>query len=197
MAGNKNKIKHIGWGIIIGCLGATLLYEPIKCLLKKESGKAMRAIVEEMKSNLQIRRVASVLIKNIPSQNRIGQIRSVFRFVADRIRYMRDPFRKEHLANPLETLQVQAGDCDCKSILLATLLESCGFETQFVLVPKHVFVRVRIKASDIKRIPLRSFYIEDKGKYWIPLESPAEGVPVGWMSERIHQKLMKNQVRYF
>jgi hypothetical protein len=190
-------MRCIGWGIAIGSLGTILLYEPIKRLLKKHPGRAMREIVDKMKSNIQIRIISAVLLKDVSVHDRIGQIRVIFRFVADRIRYMKDPFKKEHLANPLETLQVKAGDCDCKSILLATILESCGFETQFVLVPKHVFVRVRIKPSDINRIPPNSFYIKDQSKYWIPLESTAKGAPIGWMSKKVYVKLIKKQEYYF
>lgn len=194
MANGKNN-ENIWWEVLLSAIGFLVVKESIKVLAQKDPLKAMKEIVNNMKSHFQIRQITSSLIGKCEPNDRICQIQSIYRFVADRIRYMADPFRKEHLANPLETLQIQAGDCDCKSILLATLLESCGLETQFVEVPGHVFVRVTVEQSDILKIPKGGFYIPDKGKFWIPLESTAKGAPIGWMSKSVYENLIRKQAR--
>ncbi|MDO9099080.1 MAG: hypothetical protein Q7U60_13295 [Candidatus Methanoperedens sp.] len=65
--------------------------------------------------------------------------------------------RKDRFSHPLETLQLRIGDCDCKSILLASLLETIGHKTELVLYPGHVFVQVHIENADVVRLPSKDF----------------------------------------
>lgn len=55
-------------------------------------------------------------------------------FVRDHIRYVRDIDGVETLQTPIQTLNVLAGDCDDKAVLLCALAASIGFQTRFAAV---------------------------------------------------------------
>lgn len=55
-------------------------------------------------------------------------------WVRDNIAYVYDPPDVEWLQTPPQTLEVGCGDCDDKAILLSAMLESVGFQTQFLAV---------------------------------------------------------------
>ena len=55
-------------------------------------------------------------------------------FVRDQIAYIYDPTDYEWIQTPPRTLTLGTGDCDDKAILLSALLESVGFQTQFLAV---------------------------------------------------------------
>ncbi len=79
-----------------------------------------------------------------------GEVRRLYAFVRDRIRYVRDPQGVELLADPLTTLSDGSGDCDDKSILLAALLLAVGHRCRFIsiaLIPRqfsHVWVQAQV-----------------------------------------------------
>ncbi len=79
-----------------------------------------------------------------------------------------------------ETLQTRTGDCDDLSVLFATLLESVGVETAFLLVPGHVLVGVNAGVPpdaldrvtfDAKRVVVHG------GKAFVPVETTMVGKP--------------------
>jgi transglutaminase-like putative cysteine protease len=78
-----------------------------------------------------------------------SEIRALFDFVRNTIRYAADPFGTETVRSPDKTLLLRAGDCDDKSLLLATLLRAMGYNAFFVVtgytlpgVFEHVYVGV-------------------------------------------------------
>lgn len=78
-----------------------------------------------------------------------------------------DPVNVERIQTADKTLELAAGDCDDKSILLASMLEALGHPTRFMAIgfEPNVFTHV---------------YVETKiGNDWIPLET-TEPVPMGW-----------------
>lgn len=69
-------------------------------------------------------------------------------YVRDNIRYVRDIRGVETLHDPVTLLKIGAGDCDDKSLLLASLLLSIGHKVRFVAVAfepdqfSHVWLQV-------------------------------------------------------
>lgn len=113
-------------------------------------------------------RVANLLLL-APDRDELAEIRALFHYVRDRVRYMRDIEGVETIAEPECTLQIRAGDCDDKALALATLLAVSGYPTKFVAVGvnypgwfEHVYVRVQLSDGS-----------------WVGLD-PTEQVPVGW-----------------
>lgn len=77
-----------------------------------------------------------------------------------------------------ETLTLRSGDCDDLSVLYASLLESIGVETAFLLVPGHVLVGVGagVLPDALDRVTLDSSRVlVHEGKTWIPVEATALG----------------------
>lgn len=121
-----------------------------------ESGTAatlqlMRRMVNRYKRSSAIREAALSLIAGLRPKDWRGEINAVFVFVRDHIRYTRDIRGLETLQVPEVTLDLSAGDCDDKSTLLATMLESIGHPTRFVAVGykspgnySHVYVETRL-----------------------------------------------------
>ena len=91
----------------------------------------MRKLGHEGKKSPLVRHVSVLLTQDIEQKNKFAEIYALYNFVKDRIRYVRDIRNVETLHTAERILQNKAGDCDDKSILLASLLESLGFKTRF------------------------------------------------------------------
>jgi transglutaminase-like putative cysteine protease len=128
----------------------------------------MRALVKKFRRNPTMRDLAISLVSQLRPRDWTGEIRALFEYVRDRIRYTKDVRHVETLQIPTVTMELEAGDCDDKSILLATLLESIGHPSRFVAVGyqspnkySHVYVEAKV------------------GSAWIPLDSTVDQ-PFGW-----------------
>lgn len=91
------------------------------------------------------------------------------------------PYRVNNYSTntPKITIRKNSGDCDDKSNLLISLLNSAGIKSYFVLVPNHIFVISKIKDSSLKNT--KGLWVE--GEKYMILESTAEGSQVGFELE--------------
>lgn len=148
----------------------------------------MRQLVHEGKKNSLVRHVAVLLTQNIEQKDKFAEIYSLYNFVKDRIRYVRDIRGIETLHTAERILQNKAGDCDDKSILLASLLESLGFKTRFVAVgfsaPQKSFFG-KPQARGYSHVLPEVLLKND----WIPLET-TEPVDIGWFPNRAKSALI-------
>lgn len=186
-------------GVILTLVGAAIASAAILYARKAKAEKysplkEIRELINTYQSNNKIRELAAKIVQNCSASDFICEISTIFNFVTSQIKYMKDPKREDYFSNPLETLKLKIGDCDCKSILLATLLESIGHETQVVLIPGHAFVRVSIKEEDKDKLPQDAYYIEDGDNVWVPLESTAVGAYIGWMNEAAYNAFVTGNV---
>lgn len=67
----------------------------------------------------------------VPEKNPMAEVTCLQHWVRDNVRYVRDVREVETLSTPVEILKERSGDCDDKSLLLATLLEAVGYKTRF------------------------------------------------------------------
>ena len=118
--------------------------------------RAMRALVRQWRSDVRMRQTAINLLTLVPPKDSLGEVVALFEFVRDHIRYTGDVLDTETLTTPDKTLALRAGDCDDKSVLLATLLESVGFNTRFILAGystpdmfEHVYVSVMLSDGSL------------------------------------------------
>lgn len=110
-----------------------------------------------------------------PPQNEC-QARALFQYVRDSITYVSDPRSVETVRFPMQTLQLGAGDCDDKSLLLAALAESVGFKTRFAAwrigadpIPTHVSAQLFVAGSGWQNAEV------------IPIDANGNGAPdIGW-----------------
>lgn len=139
--------------------------------------KLMRQIVREYRKHPTVRELALKLTSNNRQNDTVADVKSLHAFVRDSVRYVNDTRQVETLQTPLATLELQAGDCDDKSILLASLLESIGRPARFAAVGfqpgsfSHVLVEVKF------------------GTKWIPLET-IKNVPAGWFPANVKSKMV-------
>lgn len=98
---------------------------------------AMRALVDQYKTDVQIRQIATQIIFLTPEKDEFSEACALFEFVRDNIRYVKDVHGVETLATPVITLATKIGDCDDQTTLLAALLESVGYPTRFVIAAYH------------------------------------------------------------
>lgn len=106
----------------------------------------MAGLVRKGKTSLPVRLAALQLVRDLPQQDWLAEAKSLFEFVRDRIRYVRDIAGVETLQDAERTLQLGQGDCDDKSVLLASLLQSINHPARFHAVAftpgkfSHVYV---------------------------------------------------------
>lgn len=113
------------------------------------------AILRINTSNPTIKQVATKIVSDSCTQSKICHAKALYYFVRDNVDYVSDPYAKEYIASPVETLKTGGGDCDDGSLLLAAMLESIGIKTRIVTIPGHAFVK-----SDLPEAPLK-YKIED------------------------------------
>jgi len=96
------------------------------------------------------------------------------------IKYVSDPWKvagNEILDNvyfPRELLYYKTGDCDDHAILLASLLESIGIRTAFILTSDHIFMMfdTGIPYKNVHLVSLNQYdYIIYDGDVWLPIET--------------------------
>jgi len=93
----------------------------------------MRELVNRGKVNPAIRQAATTVAFLQPEKDHRAEAEAIFNEVRDGIRYMRDVHGVETLQEPQITLAVRYGDCDDQTVLLASMLESVGIATRFVV----------------------------------------------------------------
>lgn len=110
--------------------------------------KEMRRLVDAGKENPVIRQAALYLVRDLRQKDYNSEIERLFNYVKNNIRYVRDIHGVELLHTPENLLKIKQGDCDDKSVLIASLLESIGHKTRFKVIGQkqnsfsHVYVEV-------------------------------------------------------
>lgn len=146
---------------------------------------AMVRMTRTYKKDVGIITLARQLIDYAPGsaneKNYSDFVRILQHFVRDQIRYVRDPHNgPEMVQTPPRTLQIRTGDCDDKSVLLASLLASIGLPTRFTALGfndgplSHVLAEVRLGTS------------------WIPLETILDGIEPGWFPPNVTSWIVRN-----
>ncbi len=97
-----------------------------------------------------IKQVATKIATQSCPESKICQVKSLYYFVKDSMEYVSDPYAKEYVASPVETLKVGGGDCDDGALLLASLIESIGIETKIVIIPGHAFIKASMPEAPRK-----------------------------------------------
>lgn len=135
----------------------------------RQTLNCMVTFVKQYRKNPQIRALAESIIAEVPEKDSVGEVRAVFEWVKRNIRYTQDIRDVETLKTPDATVYSGQGDCDDKSTLVSTLLESIGYKTRFVAVGmnepgifEHVYAEVIL------------------GTRWLGMDT-TELQPLGWI----------------
>jgi transglutaminase-like putative cysteine protease len=135
----------------------------------RQTTKAMARIVAQYEQNPYIQAFAIDLVQLHAPKDSPAEIRSLFEFVQQNIRYVGDVIGKETVRTPDITIAMRAGDCDDKAVLLASLLRAIEYPAAFIVtgyrspyVFEHVYIGI----------------LESDGGY-LALD-PTENQPLGW-----------------
>jgi transglutaminase-like putative cysteine protease len=116
--------------------------------------KSMSHIVKAYKTAPAIFELTRQLTRDLRQKDIYGEAKRVHQFVRDKIRYVKDIRGVETLQTPIQTLRIGQGDCDDKSTLVATMLETLGHQTRFKAVGfgddgsfSHVFPQVKMNGK--------------------------------------------------
>lgn len=96
---------------------------------------------------MPVRNKALALTDGLLQKDYTAEAARCLAYCRDRVRYVKDILGVETLHDPVTLLNIEAGDCDDKSVLLASLLASIGHRVQFVAASfqpgtySHVWVR--------------------------------------------------------
>lgn len=129
--------------------------------------KIMVAMARQWRKDGGVRELATQLVRDLPQYDTVGEVRALHAFVRDHIRYTGDIRDVETVQDPRATLQLGVGDCDDKSLLLASLLESINHPARFVAFKVgasgqwHVLTQTKL------------------GQKWVTLET-IRPVDIGW-----------------
>jgi transglutaminase-like putative cysteine protease len=121
-----------------------------------------------------------ILIENkVAAKNYFDEIRTLFEWVRQNVRYTRDIHRVELLHTAKRMLDLRAGDCDDMTILLSAMLKAIGHPVRIVLVG----------FNPRKRMLFTHVYLEAfcKGR-WIPLD-PTTRHPMGWSPPATNKRI--------
>jgi transglutaminase-like putative cysteine protease len=111
-----------------------------------------------------------LLERRVKPKDYRGEIKALFEWVQQNVRYTKDPVRVEMLHSPRRMLELRAGDCDDMTILLGAMLEAIGHPIQLVLAGPDPY----------RPLLFSHIYLEvDYKGQWIPLD-PTMPYPMGW-----------------
>ncbi|MGH9310060.1 MAG: transglutaminase-like domain-containing protein [Vicinamibacterales bacterium] len=122
--------------------------------------------------DFRVRQTAIAILRRrgVRPKDYLGEIKALFEWVQQHIRYTRDPFRVEVLHSPRRMLQLRAGDCDDMAIVLGAMLEAVGHCVRLVLTGNDPLAPDRFT----------HIYIEAlcRGR-WVSLDATMP-YPMGW-----------------
>jgi hypothetical protein len=121
-----------------------------------------------------------LLEKHVKAKDYLAEIKALFEWVQQHIRYTKDTFRVEVLHSAKRMLELRAGDCDDMTILLGAMLEAIGHPVRLVLSGPDP-----LKPDLFTHIYLEVFH---KGR-WIPLDATMP-YPMGWAPNTMVKKII-------
>lgn len=145
--------------------------------------KVMAQLVRTGKTDVAVRDLAQQIVQSLPSKDYLGEVETIWQWVRNNIRYVRDVQGVETVATPGRTLQSRSGDCDDQSVLIGALLSSIGHKIRFAALAfsphrySHVFAETMIGRGGARR--------------WIALET-TENKAFGWYPQRQHQRMVED-----
>src|SRR5260370_16607538 len=137
---------------------------------------AMRRLIEQGKKNPIVHECAATIIRSagVPAFDWSGEVRAMYNWVLQNIRFTRDVYGKEPLHTAPEILRLGIGDCDDFTILLCSLLGTIGHKCRIVTIAKpedernfsHVFPQVFIDGA------------------WLTIDAARRGAAIGRNPDR-------------
>jgi hypothetical protein len=121
-----------------------------------------------------------LLEKQVKPKDYLAEIKALFEWVQQHIRYTKDTFQVEVLHSAKRMLELRAGDCDDMAILLGAMLEAIGHPVRLVLSGPN----------PLRQDLFTHIYLEvlHKGR-WIPLDATMP-YPMSWAPRTLVKKII-------
>jgi len=119
-------------------------------------------------------RAARSICAGTSGQDETAQIAALFNWVITNITYEPHPINQQTLQDARRTLELRKADCVSLSVLLATLLACCGYQSRFIAQwvdgesASHVYCEVLMPNGE-----------------WLALDAVAKDQPVGWRQKTL------------
>lgn len=151
----------------------------------KQTIELMKRLVDAgVKDPYINRRTIEILeAQQVPQYDDAAAAYALWGYAYHQVRFVNDPVgpfgAKEAPRPPRVTMEVGAGDCDCKAVLLATMLGTIGIESRFVTVASdpaapdsfsHIYPEALIDGA------------------WVPLDAARPDAEFGMAPERYFRK---------
>ncbi|MEO8339240.1 MAG: transglutaminase-like domain-containing protein [Nitrospirota bacterium] len=121
-----------------------------------------------------------LLEQHVTPKDYLSEIKSLFEWVQQHIRYTKDTFGVEVLHSAKRMLELRAGDCDDMTILLGAMLEAIGHPVRLVIIGSNP-----LRHDLFTHIYLDVFH---KSR-WIPLDATMP-YPMGWAPKTMVKKII-------
>lgn len=121
-----------------------------------------------------------LLEKQVKPKDYLAEIKALFEWVQQHIRYTKDTVQVEVLHSAKRMLELRAGDCDDMAILLGAMLEAIGHPVRLALSGPNP-----LRQDLFTHIYLEVFH---KG-HWIPLDATMH-YPMGWAPKTLVKKII-------
>lgn len=143
----------------------------------------IRQQIQRGARNWKVRQRAVSIVRRaaVPAHDYAGELRALYHWTAQHLRYTRDPHGTEliHTAEVLlelvDELGAAAGDCDDQSVLLGALCASIGFPVAVRIVGRrpgefsHVHLRIKVGSrwvpADLTAFPRQPLGYEPRAPY--------------------------------
>ena len=139
-------------------------------------------LIKQGAKDFHVRQTAiDILVQRaVKPKDYLGEIKALFEWVQQKVRYTKDTVRVEVLHSAHRMLELRAGDCDDMAILLGAMLESIGHPVRLVLSGP----------DPLKQDLFTHIYVEvfHKGR-WIPLDATMPH-PMGWAPRALVKKII-------
>jgi hypothetical protein len=142
----------------------------------------IKALIQEGAKDFYVRQKAIdiLLERRVKPKDYAGEIKALFEWVQQNVRYTKDPFRVEVLHSARRMLELRAGDCDDMTTLLGAMLEAIGHPVRLVLAGP----------DPLRPLLFSHIYLEAylKGR-WIPMDATMP-YPMGWAPVGLVKKVI-------
>lgn len=135
----------------------------------------MRQLADAGSREMRVREQAIGIVRRarVQPHDFDGELRALFAWVRDRVRYTRDPAGFEGLQSPARTLTWLAGDCDDMAVLLVAMLRAIGHRARLSFRAIGTDARNPAKFSHV-------YVVARHGGREVALDPTVPGTPLGW-----------------
>ena len=95
----------------------------------------IRRLIRQGAKDFRVRQAAIGILRQrrVKPKDYAGEVKALFEWVQQNVRYTKDTFRLEVLHSARRMLELRAGDCDDFSIVLGAMLEAIGHPVRLVI----------------------------------------------------------------